>query len=216
MTYPSFRRRRFLVMPRFQIGLALRVSFFVLLYSAALGFLIFSPMQQELTGAVPFDKQAWVADQILELHFRVWPGIALVGILVGFHTIFTSHRIAGPIYRIDQVIRAITAGDYSQRIRLRRTDRWQEFAGAVNALGEQLDQRSSESLSLLRQAQETLKKAQEGSIPEEVRNRLKESLRGLEEAEEHLTIGYQKGSSSHGPATEAIIGSGEGLATPIH
>ncbi|MFQ5803974.1 MAG: hypothetical protein ACE5JQ_13855 [Candidatus Methylomirabilales bacterium] len=214
MTYPAFRRRRFLVMPRFQIGVALRVSFFVLLYSAALAFLIFFPMQRELTGAIPFDKQAWVADQILELHFRVWPGIALVGILVGFHTIFTSHRIVGPIYRIDQVIRAIGAGDYSQRIRLRRTDRWQELAEAVNALAEQLDQRSSNSLLVVRQAKETLKKAQEGSIPEEVRTHLQEALRGLEEAEEHLYIGYQKGISSHGPAAEAVIESGEGLAAP--
>ncbi|MFQ5989687.1 MAG: hypothetical protein ACE5K9_07215 [Candidatus Methylomirabilales bacterium] len=218
MNYPSFRRRRFMVMPRFQIGVALRVSFFVLLYSAALGFLIFFPMQRELTAVAPLDKQALIADQILELHYRVWPGIVLVGILVGLHTIFTSHRIAGPIYRIDQVIRKIAAGDYSQRIRLRRTDGWQEFAEAVNALGEQLDRRRSDSLLVFRQAQDMLEKAQEDSVPKEVRNRLKEVLRVLQQADGHLDIGDQQGRTSHGPAAEVVIKSksGKGLATPTH
>ena len=216
MNYPSFRRRRFVVMPRFQIGAALRVSFFVLLYSAVLGFLIFFPMQQELTAVAPLDKQALIADQILELHFRVWPGIAMVGILVGLHTIFLSHRIAGPIYRIEQVIRMMAAGDYSQRISLRRTDRWHEFAEAINALGEHLDQRRSDSLVVFRQAQEILEKAQEAPAPEEVRNRLTQALRVLQQAEEHLYVGDQQGRTSHGPAAEVVIRSGQGLATPTH
>ena len=205
MNYPAFRRRRFVVMPRFQLGVALRVSFFVLLYSAVLGFLIFFPMQQELTAVAPLDKQALIADQILELHFRVWSAIALVGILIGVHTIFTSHRIAGPIYRIDQVIRMMAAGDYSQRIRLRRTDRWHEFAEAVNALGVQLDRRRSDSLLVFRQAQDMLEKAQDNSVPEEVRNRLKEVLRVLQQADGHLDIGDQHGSTSHEPAAEVVI-----------
>lgn len=204
MNYPTFRRRRFVVMPRFQFGVALRVSFFVLLYSAVLGFLIFFPMQQELTAVAPLDKQALIADQILELHFRVWPAIAVVGILIGIHTIFTSHRIAGPIYRMDQVIRMMAAGDYSQRIRLRRADRWHEFAEAVNALGEQLDRRRSDTLLLFRQAREMLDKGQEDSVPEEVRNRLKEVLRVLQQADGHLDTGNQQGTT-HEPAAEVVI-----------
>lgn len=204
MNYPTFRRRRFVVMPRFQFGVALQVSFFVLLYSAVLGFLIFFPMQQELTAVAPLDKQALIADQILELHFRVWPAIAVVGILIGIHTIFTSHRIAGPIYRMDQVIRMMAAGDYSQRIRLRRADRWHEFAEAVNALGEQLDRRRSDTLLLFRQAREMLDKGQEDSVPEEVRNRLKEVLRVLQQADGHLDTGDQQGTT-HEPAAEVVI-----------
>lgn len=197
MGYPPFRRRRFLVMPAFQIGVALRVVFFVLLYSVALGLLIFFPLQQELKAAVPPEKQAWIAGQILELHARLWPGVAVVGFLVGLHTIFTSHRIAGPIYRIDRVLRAMATGDYSQRMRLRRGDRWHELAAAVNALGEQLDQGRSDTLVVLRQAQEMLEMAEGESAPEEVRKRLKEALHGLHEGERRLYQEYAA-PSSHG------------------
>lgn len=190
MGYPLFRRRRFLIMPAFQVGVALRVTFFIFLYSMALGFIIFVPLQQELSATVPPDKQAWLAGQILELHYRLWPGVAVVGFLVGLHTIFTSHRIAGPLYRIDRVLRGMAAGDYSQRVTLRRADRWHELGDAVNVLGEHLDLGRSETLVALRQARALLEKGQGESSPEEVRKLLEHALQGLKEGELRLYQGY--------------------------
>ncbi|MFQ5657725.1 MAG: hypothetical protein ACE5G5_09310 [Candidatus Methylomirabilales bacterium] len=189
MSYPPFRRRRFLVMPEFQIGVALRVVFFVLLYSMALGFLIFFPLQQELRTAVPPEKQAWLAGQILELHSRLWPGVAVVGLLVGLHTIFSSHRIVGPLYRIDRVLKTMATGDYAQRVTLRQADRWHELGETVNALGEHLDQRRSEALVVLRQARVVLEKTQGESSPEEVQKQLEQALQGLREGELRLYQG---------------------------
>lgn len=183
MGYPLFRRRRFLVMPAFQVGMALRVAFFVCLYSIALGFIIFVPLQQELSATVPPEKQAWLAGQILELHYRLWPGVAVVGFLVGLHTIFSSHRVAGPLYRIDRVLKAMATGDYSQRVTLRRTDRWHEVGETVNALREHLDQHRSDTLVALRQARAILEKSQGESSPEEVRKLLEQALQGLKEGE---------------------------------
>ena len=56
-----------------------------------------------------------------------------------------SHRIVGPMNRLKQMITAIGAGDYSQRITLRQGDALEDLAKAINQMAEQLGQRSSSS-----------------------------------------------------------------------
>lgn len=45
---------------------------FLVLYSSILGFLIFYPLQLE--------EQARVSRQVLQLHTRIWPGVAVVAL----------------------------------------------------------------------------------------------------------------------------------------
>ncbi len=56
-----------------------------------------------------------------------------------------SHRIVGPMNRLKQMLVAIGAGDYSQRITLRQGDALEDLAKAINQMAEQLGQRSSSS-----------------------------------------------------------------------
>lgn len=190
MNHPRIRRKRFLVMPKYQLAVALRVFFFVLLYSLPLAFLIFYPLQQELMAATRPEEQVWISRLILELHARMWPGLLAVAVLVGLHAILTSHRIVGPLYRIDKVLKGMAAGDYSYRITLRRGDGLQELADVVNHLGEQLNQRRAVFLALIQRVQGALQKAQEESTTEEVQKRLTEALQNLQEAEARSYQGY--------------------------
>lgn len=142
MRPPFFRRRRFLIKPSYQLKSALTVVLFLVIYSLILGFLIFYPIQQELSGGASLEEQARVSHQVLQLHKRVWPGVLIVAILVGIQAIFASHRVAGPLYRVEKALEDLIAGDFKQRIRLRRRDQFKEFEGLINQLAEHLEQTS--------------------------------------------------------------------------
>ena len=62
--------------------------------------------------------------------------IMVVAIVVG---IFTSHRIAGPVYRIAADIDRALAGERGVRVSLRRKDALSDLAEKVNALIERID-----------------------------------------------------------------------------
>ncbi len=62
--------------------------------------------------------------------------IMIVAIVVG---IATSHRIAGPVYRIAADIDRALAGERGVRVSLRRRDALSDLAEKVNALIERID-----------------------------------------------------------------------------
>jgi methyl-accepting chemotaxis protein len=54
--------------------------------------------------------------------------------------IFYSHRIAGPVYRIQQDIKRVLNGEKGVTITLRRTDKLQELAEEINQLIRKVDE----------------------------------------------------------------------------
>ncbi len=63
------------------------------------------------------------------------------GGLVYYIGIRQSHRIVGPMIRIKRALEAIGAGDFTQRIQLRKDDALQDLAEAINKMAENLQQR---------------------------------------------------------------------------
>ena len=139
MSRTGYRRRKVIIHPSFQLGTALGVVFFLVLYSAILGFLIFYPMKAELERLSDSRLKLYLADQMLLLHSRLWPGVVAVALLVGGQIILVSHRIAGPLYRIRAALERLLSGNYSVRVKLRDRDRFREFEPIVNALAEKLE-----------------------------------------------------------------------------
>ena len=159
MNPPKFRRRKVLLRPGYQLRVAVTILVFIIFYSLLLGFLMFYPLQQEFATANP-EQQFWIARQVLELHKRFWPSVLAVAVLVGFQSIFVTHRIVGPTYHLQRVLEGFAAGNYEMRARLRRWDRLKELETAVNGLGERLLQReqaSRERAGRLRGVMEDLK-----------------------------------------------------------
>lgn len=64
----------------------------------------------------------------------------VIMIIVSVIGIYYSHRIAGPVYRINEDIKRSLEGESEVRIKLRGKDGLQELANMVNLLIEQLDQ----------------------------------------------------------------------------
>src|SRR3989338_4264453 len=62
--------------------------------------------------------------------------------LVYFLGIRQSHRVVGPVNRMKRVLEAIGAGDFSQRIIVRRGDALEDVAKTINEMAERLGKRS--------------------------------------------------------------------------
>jgi hypothetical protein len=106
-----FRRRKFIIDKKLQYSL-----FFISLTYAALFFLVFAlslfvPLTIIMDTHGETEMTATQAATIfLFLHENIWlPG--LIGLLaIGFHSIRTSHKIAGPLYRFNTVLKSVKQG----------------------------------------------------------------------------------------------------------
>lgn len=60
--------------------------------------------------------------------------IVLIGLATIFMTLFTSHRIAGPLYRMEKDIDEVAAGNLTKVFNLRASDELKAMAASLNAL----------------------------------------------------------------------------------
>ncbi|MDQ7779019.1 MAG: hypothetical protein RDV41_04845 [Planctomycetota bacterium] len=67
--------------------------------------------------------------------------IVLITILLALYTVFLSHRIAGPAYRIEKCLERMAAGDYYFTVTLRKNDYLTGVAEAVNTTVRKLAER---------------------------------------------------------------------------
>jgi methyl-accepting chemotaxis protein len=134
MTPRPYKRRRILI-DQFQyrllvINLLYSITF-VLIFAAAL----FFPLVVDLySGTLSSIEQAEAASQFLSLHARVWPAVFLVFLLLAIHSVFVSHRIAGPLYRFRIIFRAIADGDLVSKATLRKYDYLEKELDALNEM----------------------------------------------------------------------------------
>jgi HAMP domain-containing protein len=78
-----------------------------------------------------------VAVVILGLHETIWPALGFVLILSFIGTVFFSHRVAGPIYRLEKAVDDFVRGDFKP-IHLRKSDEFKEIEASVNRLARYL------------------------------------------------------------------------------
>jgi methyl-accepting chemotaxis protein len=134
-----FRRRKYLINLKLQATLLLvslsYIAFFIVTLIAAL----FMPLLNQLHQA---NQPAWqiseASRQVLFLHGRLWPAFVPGLIAVAIHSISTSHRIAGPLYRFRHVFASIQNGTIPSSARLRKGDLLQSEAKAMNGMLESL------------------------------------------------------------------------------
>lgn len=144
MTHPSDRRRTRLADRRFQIGLAWRMLLVFLLFFVAGILLVFTPSVIGLLTGADLAELKPAAEEFLILHHRIWPAVLFILVGVFLYTLIFSHRIAGPIYRINRVIEMMLRGEYPKSITLRKGDHFQETAELLGRLSQQIDRQQGE------------------------------------------------------------------------
>ena len=136
-------RRSRLIVNQFQSKMLLRILAYWFIYQCTLwNFLFCLNLLEDGTGS------------FLEQHLRFFRGhypilICLVFLVPFFawDAIRFTHRVSGPIHRVRQTIRAITAGKTVSRIRPRKGDQLQDMVGEFNGMLEFLQQQGVLKLS---------------------------------------------------------------------
>jgi methyl-accepting chemotaxis protein len=138
MSMRPYKRRNFFVDRQFQLKYILLVIFMLLLYTMVFVGILFIPQILPFVFNSPLDEQAKAAEILLLYHKNVWPAVFIVIPFFGFFSIFFTHKIAGPVYRLKMRLQQLKAWDLDSRVTLRSGDDLQELADCVNLLSEEL------------------------------------------------------------------------------
>ena len=130
------RRRRYFVKKKLQFKYLLFVLLAMLIPTivcgAALYYLIWQTVANEV--AVPEAIAAGLVPAMERVNVILLISLPLIFIIMLLFSIVISHRIAGPVYRLEKEMKEIAGGDYSRRIKLRSNDELQEIADGINSI----------------------------------------------------------------------------------
>ncbi len=83
----------------------------------------------------------FVALYYLESSFFVIVSGAVVVTLVSWRVLILSHRLAGPIYRLEKDLQDIARGNFSMRIKFRKKDELKSIAEGINKILDEIEKR---------------------------------------------------------------------------
>lgn len=134
---PQFKRRTIFIKKSLQLRYMLMIIFSVLI---GLGIMAF-----ELTVTLDeiFDRYPVLVqplyDNLLPIMTSFAYKISLYVLCVVVISALVSHKMAGPVYRFEQVCKAIAKGDYSQRVHLRQGDQLTELQDEFNKMMDKVE-----------------------------------------------------------------------------
>jgi nitrogen fixation/metabolism regulation signal transduction histidine kinase len=79
-------------------------------------------------------------------------GLLIVLAEIAFITIFISHKLAGPVYRLEKFAQNLSRGQLQDRIHLRDGDELKDVAASFNSMGDIIQARFAELGKLAREA----------------------------------------------------------------
>lgn len=133
------RRKTILVKKQFQFLYVGYVLFFVVLVAFVSGatvfITLFSMLGEKLSGIYPEGRLVSILGKTM---FILGRNILILAPVVIFIALVVSHRIAGPLIRIERIIDEIGRGNFKARLTLRKNDQLKEIAEAINRMSELL------------------------------------------------------------------------------
>jgi len=138
-TKPAFRRKRYLIKKGLQFRYIGLIFALALLASLITGYTVFATvwtlLGEKLANVYPQGRLLYVlrATNLALIRNLVFasPFIFMLGLLF-------SHKIAGPVYRIERTIYEIANGNLTSRVKLRKGDELWDLADVLNTMLERL------------------------------------------------------------------------------
>ena len=96
--------------------------------------------------------------------------------------LLASHKVGGPLFRIEKALANISQGDLTEKITLRQDDKLKQLAANINMMTESLNSRVVHIKQQMEGVKRRLQDSQEGSLP----GGLKEELEKLESAVDEM------------------------------
>jgi len=135
----GYKRKQYIVAPGFQfryVGLILLLMFltaalcsYVVYYTSMIN------LGEKLANVYP---QGRLVSIVKIVNFRILLSVLLISPLVAVIGIFLSHRIAGPIYRMEKFLADLGGGNLGSRLVLREKDELTPLANGINLAVENL------------------------------------------------------------------------------
>lgn len=134
---PQFKRRTIFIKKNLQLRYMMMIILSVLCGLAIMTFEITATLN-DLFDAYPVLVQP-VYDQFIPIAAGFFYKIAIYLLFVVLISAILSHKMAGPVYHFERICKAITKGDYSQRVHLRKGDQLTDLQEDFNAMMDRVE-----------------------------------------------------------------------------
>ena len=144
---PTYRRRIIYIEKHFQRNFILRFCLVAIIAMAAASALLYFLSGDTVTASyrsshLVLEKTSdAIVGKLLITNLAVMVAFLIVTVFV---TLYVSFKIGGPLYRFSQDMEYIAQGNLKKRIRLRKGDQLQKFAGDLNSMVESIEIRVRE------------------------------------------------------------------------
>jgi len=136
---PKFKRKQYLIHKKFQLKYVGLILALMILTAALCSYVVYYTsmisLGEKLANVYP---QGRLVSIVKIVNFRIMLSVLLITPLVVLTGIFLSHKIAGPIYRMESFLKSMSAGDLTGRIVLRKGDELNNLAEGINSLNDEL------------------------------------------------------------------------------
>lgn len=102
------------------------------LFSACLYYLIFYLMAEQL--GVPESIAYNLIPVLHKINLILVVGLPIISVAILFWGLIVSHRIAGPVYRLEKDLERMEKGELGLRIKIRKKDELGSIAEGINRL----------------------------------------------------------------------------------
>lgn len=135
----KFKRKQYLVAKKFQLKYVGLILLLMFLTACMCSYIVYYTsmllMGEKLADVYP---QGRLVHIVKIVNFRILLSLIFVTPLVALIGIFASHRIAGPIYRMEKFMSGVASGNLTSRITLRSKDELITLADGVNNIVDSL------------------------------------------------------------------------------
>ncbi len=131
------RRRTYLIKTGLQLRYMGIIISTMLLVAFGVGWVIYHTSWSRIanTPDLTLDKLSDIFDTVNGILMH-W--IVVFVLAIAILSIFVSHKIAGPVYRLEETSKLIASGDLTQQIQLRQGDELRDLQEAFNQMSESL------------------------------------------------------------------------------
>ena len=110
------------------------VAVFILIMSVMMAWVVYSTMWYFFSEIIEDDPMFYVRFQEMNMSLLgKFSALLFAGVSLSvFITLFISHRIAGPLFRLGNTMQEVGEGKIPGRVNLRKKDEFKELADSVN------------------------------------------------------------------------------------
>ena len=134
-----YKRKQYLVAKKFQLKYAGLILALVFLTGILCAYVVYYTsmllLGDKLANVYPQGRLISIVNMV---NIRILLSLILITPLIMIIGIYASHRIAGPIYRIEKYLNGMASGEFSVPLTLRKNDELVALADGINHVAESI------------------------------------------------------------------------------